>query len=170
MKGRFIGNIPCSAHILNLAVNDIARKANILAPKREKNIENDEENDIATIEQASIVEKILPTLGSGSKPTRKRRNQPKKALEIAPKLSTYEKVRKIVTLLKYSHIQAAIFAKEITSHDISGQKRINLDSGIRWNSTFQMLQGFLHLRPAIEGTIRRDTDQIYTNLSLSEDE
>jgi hypothetical protein len=50
-------------------------------------------------------------------------------------MTPIQKCRKLITLFKYSHQYARMLKRQNAAFDIKGHQKINLDKGIRWNST-----------------------------------
>jgi len=46
-----------------------------------------------------------------------------------------KKMRKIIILLKYSQEYARHLKRQNIANNIKGNQRVNLDKGVRWNST-----------------------------------
>jgi hypothetical protein len=54
-----------------------------------------------------------------------------------------KKIRKIIILLKYSHEYARLLKRQNEAYEIKGHQKVNLDKGVRWNSTCKFKKTFL---------------------------
>ena len=87
------------------------------------------------------------------------------------------KIRRLVTLIKYTTENRKLFLEGIEKYKKEGvistkinNKTIPLDNTTRWNSTYHMIKLFLDLKPAITYTSGISTNKEFKNNTLTETE